>query len=363
MKWADIDSDSDDEHHHHPIQQQAEPEPEEIEEEIVEEEEPEKEYEWPTEPPFTAYCGNLPFAIKEAQDLDIAIQHILQDRFKAGVTIVSSRLATDRETNKPRGFGYIELETVEDLKTVMRLNDGKSMIKGRPLKLDVAAPPQTNRRPSRSSLNRSNSSGEKVDGSSFRGGRYARRDGSSSSLHRQSSISSDTSEGTRQRLKLAPRSKPLEEKESSQSSLFGPGKARDSGEWERMRSSEPKQQDRRDSASSNTRAGERRGSTSSNVGGERRGSATGGRGRNVSGRGRGKPGANKSGDKSSGRGDGGRGRGGKGGKDDKKKQKPKEADAAPKAVLKVQPVADPPKAATAKVQNKFSALNMDSDSD
>ena len=60
----------------------------------------------------------------------------------------------------------------------------------------------------------------------------------------------------------------------------------------------------------------------------------------MSGRGRGKPGANKSGDKSSGRGDGGRGRGGKGGKDDKKKQKPKEADAAPKAVLKVQPVSE-----------------------
>ena len=114
MKWADIDSDSDDEHHH-PVNQQAAPEPEEIEEEIVEEEEPPKEYEWPTEPPFTAYCGNLPFAIKESRDLDMAIQDVLHDRFQASVTIVHSRLATDRETNKPRGFGYIELETVEDV--------------------------------------------------------------------------------------------------------------------------------------------------------------------------------------------------------------------------------------------------------
>lgn len=118
MKWADVDSDSDDEHHH-PVNQQVEPEPKEIEEEIVEEEEePPKEYEWPTDPPFTAFCGNLPFAIKESQDLDMAIQDILHDRFQASVTIVQSRLATDRETNKPRGFGYIELETVEDVSNV-----------------------------------------------------------------------------------------------------------------------------------------------------------------------------------------------------------------------------------------------------
>ena len=226
------------------------------------------------------------------------------------------------------------------LKTVMRLNDGKSLLKGRPLKFDVASPPSAQNN-SRRSLNRSNSREASsqgnlsdIDGSSFRGGRYNRRD-SSSSLRRQSSVSSETSE-TRQRpsLKLAPRSKPLDgqQKESSSSNLFGSGKARDDAEWER-RLSEAKQ--------------ERRGSTSSTGGG-------GGRG----GRGKGKGGGNK---QQAGR--GGRG-GGRGGKDGPKKTQPpkeKEADAAPKAVLKAPPTGEPVK--PTKALNKFSALNMDSDSD
>lgn len=282
----------------------------------------------------------------------------------------------------------------------MRLNDGKSLFKGRPLKLDVASPPSNQ---SRRSLNRSSSRGEssrsvnsEVDGSSFRGGRYINRRDSSSSLRRQSSVSSDTSE-TRMRpsLKLAPRSKPNtdgDQKESSQSSLFGGGKARDEGEWERRRSeTKQQQQDRRGSASSATVGGggqDRRGSASSATGGggqDRRGSAPspGGGGGGQDRRGSassatGGSGQDRRGSASStGGGGGGRGRGNKGrgrgggrgrGKDGSKKnlQKesmPKEAEVAPKAVLKPPPTVEPPKPATTKVQNKFSALNMDSDSD
>jgi len=232
---------------------------------------------------------------------------------------------------------------ISQLQTVMRLNDGKSTFKGRPLKFDVASPP-SNQNSSRRSLNRSSSKGgssrssmPEVDGSSFRGGQFNRRESSSSSLRRQSSVSSETSE-TRQRpsLKLAPRSKPVEgQKESSASNLFGSGKARDDSEWERRRP-ETKQ--------------------------DRRGSGNGGRGGGGGGRGKGKGGP---GNKTGGRGGGG-GRGKQqGGKDGPKKtqQKEKEADAAPKTVLKAPPVVEPPKPSTTKVQNKFSALNMDSDSD
>lgn len=257
-------------------------------------------------------------------------------------------------TNNCHCSMLIDLSAIFQLKTLLRLNDGKSLFKGRPLKFDVASPP-SNHNNSRRSLNRSSSRGESsrsnisdVDGSSFRGGRYMNRrdNSSSSSLRRQSSASSDTSDRQRPSLKLAPRSKPADQKESgSSSNLFGSGRARDDAEWERRRSET--KQDRRGSASSAGGGG----------GGSRGGG--GGRGNNNN---KGKGGGNK------GRGGGGGGRGGKGGKDSQKKnqqQKEKAADAAPKAVLKPPPkVAEPPaKPETTKVQNKFSALNMDSDSD
>jgi hypothetical protein len=211
------------------------------------------------------------------------------------------------------------------------------MLKGRPLKLDVAQPPQNTRNGRRGtgqSLTRSQSDSltgslTDVDGRQFQGGRYTKRDSSGSSLQRQSSVNSESSE-PRQRpsLKLAPRSKPREDtNETSSSSLFGEGKKRDDSDWERAR--------------------------------EARGSDRGGRGK-----GRGE-------DKQSGRGGSNRKLGGKeeptrtqSGKEKPKKTQfapKKEIDATPKPPLQVQPEAA--KSATTKVQNKFAALNMDSDSD
>ena len=121
QSWADIASDSDDDSvgHHHPANQLPEPEPEPKEKEAVEAEEkeapPPKEYDWPAEPPFTAYVGNLPYSIKDSSDLNQAIEDILQDRFQASVRIAQSRLAMDRQDNRPRGFGYLELDTVDDV--------------------------------------------------------------------------------------------------------------------------------------------------------------------------------------------------------------------------------------------------------
>lgn len=217
------------------------------------------------------------------------------------------------------------------------------MFKGRPLKLDVAQPPQNT---NRQSLNRSKpDSFTDVDGKQFRGGRYTRRDSSGSSLQRQSSVNSESSEPKqRPSLKLAPRSKPREDtNESSSSSLFGGGKKRDDSEWERGRE-----------ARGSGRGGRGKGR------GEDRQSARGGRGKG------------RDDDKQNGRGGGNRGK--QGGKEEPKKtqsgkEKPKktqpvpkkETDAAPKPPLQAQPEAAKP--ATTKVQNKFAALNMDSDSD
>lgn len=123
QSWADIASDSDDDSvgMHHPAKQQPqEPEPEKEEQleqpdEKEEEAPPPKEYDWPTEPPFTAYVGNLPYSIKDSDELTHGIEDLLHDRFQATARIERSRLAIDRQENRPRGFGYIELETVEDV--------------------------------------------------------------------------------------------------------------------------------------------------------------------------------------------------------------------------------------------------------
>jgi hypothetical protein len=164
-------------------------------------------------------------------------------------------------------------------------------------------------------------------------------------LQRQSSVQSESSESKqRPSLKLAPRSKPRDlGKESSASSLFGEGKKRDESEWERGRESR---------------------------GSGRGGSGTGG-GRGTKGRGEG----NKArGDKQqSGRGGSFRGKQ-QGAKEEPKKLQPnkenpkkpqpapqRETD-APKPALLAPPEPAKP-ATTAKLQNKFAALNMDSDSD
>ena len=124
QSWADIASDSDDDSvgQHHPanqVQHQEEEEEDVVREEevveIPEEAQPPKEYDWPSEPPFTAYVGNLPYSIKDSDDLSNGIQDLLHDRFQANIRIVKARLAMDRQENRPRGFGYLEVETLEDV--------------------------------------------------------------------------------------------------------------------------------------------------------------------------------------------------------------------------------------------------------
>lgn len=126
QSWADIASDSDDDSVglHHPANAQvqpAEPEPKEVvEEEVVEEEAPPpKEYDWPTDPPFTAYVGNLPYSIKDSNELSRGIEDLVNNRFQTRVTIVQSRLAMDRQENRPRGFGYVEVETVDEVSAIL----------------------------------------------------------------------------------------------------------------------------------------------------------------------------------------------------------------------------------------------------
>lgn len=48
------------------------------------------------------YVGNLPFTITEDE---------IRDLFSSHGAVHSVRLVNDRETGRPRGFGFVEMET------------------------------------------------------------------------------------------------------------------------------------------------------------------------------------------------------------------------------------------------------------
>lgn len=82
----------------------------------------------PTEPPFTAHIGNLSFEATAADVTDLFAE--------CGVTNV--RIVEDRQTNTPKGFGYIEFETVAGLQKALDLSGTTLM--GRTIRTSVADP-------------------------------------------------------------------------------------------------------------------------------------------------------------------------------------------------------------------------------
>nr|MEE4267522.1 RNA-binding protein [Candidatus Krumholzibacteria bacterium] len=73
------------------------------------------------------YVGNLPFSATEDEIKELFGQH---------GTVNSVALIMDRETNRPRGFGFIEVED-NDLSAMIQNLDGKEM-DGRALRVNEA---------------------------------------------------------------------------------------------------------------------------------------------------------------------------------------------------------------------------------
>jgi len=73
------------------------------------------------------YVGNLPFSADEAQ---------VRALFEAHGTVESVSLINDRETGRPRGFGFVEMSSADAARAIQALN-GKDM-GGRPLKVNEA---------------------------------------------------------------------------------------------------------------------------------------------------------------------------------------------------------------------------------
>ncbi len=73
------------------------------------------------------YVGNLPFSATEADVKELFAQH---------GTVESVALPTDRETGRPRGFGFVEMPQADAQRAMQALN-GFNM-GGRPLRVNEA---------------------------------------------------------------------------------------------------------------------------------------------------------------------------------------------------------------------------------
>jgi RNA recognition motif-containing protein len=73
------------------------------------------------------YVGNLPFSATDADVRNLFSQH---------GTVESVSLPTDRETGRPRGFGFVEMSQADASRAIQALN-GQDM-GGRPLRVNEA---------------------------------------------------------------------------------------------------------------------------------------------------------------------------------------------------------------------------------
>jgi RNA recognition motif-containing protein len=73
------------------------------------------------------YVGNLPFTASEADVRTLFSQH---------GTVESVSLPTDRDTGRPRGFGFVEMNQADAARAIQSLN-GQDM-GGRPLRVNEA---------------------------------------------------------------------------------------------------------------------------------------------------------------------------------------------------------------------------------
>ncbi|UJR21382.1 hypothetical protein I4U23_024474 [Adineta vaga] len=84
----------------------------------------------PNEPPFTAYIGNAP---------DSMVQGDFETHLFVGLKIKQVRLVRDRQTDRFRGFAYVDFEDAASLRRAIEL-DG-TFINDRPIRIDVAVRP------------------------------------------------------------------------------------------------------------------------------------------------------------------------------------------------------------------------------
>lgn len=73
------------------------------------------------------YVGNLPFS---------ATENDVRELFEAHGTVHSVKLITDRDSGRPRGFGFVEMEQAEAEAAIKSLNGVDNG--GRPMRVNMA---------------------------------------------------------------------------------------------------------------------------------------------------------------------------------------------------------------------------------
>jgi len=76
------------------------------------------------------YVGNLPFRASEEE---------LRDLFGVHGEVVSATIVMDRDTGRPRGFGFVEMANADEAQAAIQNLDGKDFM-GRSLKVNLAQP-------------------------------------------------------------------------------------------------------------------------------------------------------------------------------------------------------------------------------
>ena len=256
----------------------------------------ERTYEYPTEPPFTAYVGNLAYSITDGPMFIDAMTTLVSEQLQVNMNFKNGRMFPDANSNptRHRGFGYIEVETVEDLQKLMELNQCQNpFIGGRRITVDTSIQKgggnnknqysNDRRRPSNASNTGSNHnfnnsrrnssrsitsthSDAASEGPKFRGGRYQnnnnnRHSNTSNTKPGEPPMTSNdaplsVSSSQRPVLKLKPRTKPVDGESKSPdttgndgaaiataggstSSIFGAAKPRDELSWRSQKQTTP----------------------------------------------------------------------------------------------------------------------------
>ena len=77
--------------------------------------------------PKSIYVGNLPFTANDSE---------LRNLFSEYGEVHSVKLITDRETGRPRGFGFVEMSEADASKAIQALNG--TYMGGRSLRVNLA---------------------------------------------------------------------------------------------------------------------------------------------------------------------------------------------------------------------------------
>ena len=75
------------------------------------------------------YVGNMPFSMDESQ---------LRGMFEEFGEVDSASVITDRETGRPRGFAFVEMQNADARKAMSALHERE--VDGRQLKVNEARP-------------------------------------------------------------------------------------------------------------------------------------------------------------------------------------------------------------------------------